>query len=151
MKKKPEKFHKKKTIETTSQKKDNKQKLPGISLRIPEFKNIYRFFLKPAFLMNFLAGFIAVAIILTGMSVKTHHDELQKMRNSRDEVKKEYAYWKSVVSTHDGYRDGYFRLATLAYRLGITGEARIYAKKALVVDPMFLPAKTLNEKIGEEN
>ena len=134
MKKAPKKFQKKK-IQQESHTEVSSQKSPRIYRKIPEF------------LIYFISGSIIMAIVILGFSLNSHITELEHLRSTKEQVEREYSYWQMIVKKYDSYRDGYFRLATIAYRLGKISEAKEYTTKALLIDPLFQPAQTFQEKI----
>lgn len=57
------------------------------------------------------------------------------------------AYWKNIVGLHNGYRDAWYQLAMLEYRMGSGQAAYDHAKEALRIDPEFADAKQLMEEL----
>lgn len=49
----------------------------------------------------------------------------------------EYLYWRKVIEDHPDYRDGFVRLATLAYQRGDSSAFREYLEKIRALDPNF--------------
>lgn len=58
-------------------------------------------------------------------------------------LQKQYAYWQTVVSNHPDYRDGYYALAVLAYKLGQTADAVNFLRQVQSIDPNFVDSDRL--------
>jgi len=50
-------------------------------------------------------------------------------------LEQEYLYWKQIINQKPEFRDGLIQSAILAYKLNHVEEARVYAHKALLLDP----------------
>lgn len=120
-------------------------KFPHISRFITEMhkKTIYR----KVFWINFLCGFLVVGISYVGFQDIKSYQELQEVRNAREQVSAEVHYWEQVVKKYPSYRDGYFMLASLNAQLGNTNKAREYTDKVLQLDPDFSEGKELQETL----
>lgn len=70
--------------------------------------------------------------------IATHQAQLQQ----------QVTYWEGIADKYQGYRDVYYRLASLQYRLGNVEESQKYVRKALEVDPNFSAGHVLGAKIG---
>lgn len=76
---------------------------------------------------------------------------LQKtVEMERGKVAAERAFWEAVTKERPGFRDGYFMLALLEYRLGKEQEAKQNVSKALEIDPNFQKGREF-EKILKSN
>ena len=73
----------------------------------------------------------------------------ERVKKDRDAVMEQMQYWQSVVEKYPDYRDGYYTLAVLSYRLKDTEHAREYLKKALELDPNFVAGHVLEEKLKQ--
>lgn len=56
--------------------------------------------------------------------------------------------WWQVTRSYPDYRDGYYHLAVIEYRLGNIPAARENVLKALAIDPNFKAARTLEGVLG---
>lgn len=56
----------------------------------------------------------------------------------RARVVSDRAFWEAVTKERPEYRDGYFMLALLEYRMGRKKEASQNVSKALKIDPNFV-------------
>lgn len=72
----------------------------------------------------------------------------QYLAQERVRLQREIQYWQGVADKYKGYRDVYYRIASLQYRLGNVEESQKYVKKALELDPNFPEGSVLGAKIG---
>ena len=63
----------------------------------------------------------------------------------KNNLEEEYQYWLAIVSDHPDYRDGFYRLAVVAYQLGYVSEAREYLERTRSLDPNFPRIMTLEQ------
>lgn len=66
------------------------------------------------------------------------------------QVTTQYAYWQSIVALHPDYRDGYYMLALLAYKLGKYTETKTYLMKVQTIDPNYPGPETLRALLPKE-
>jgi tetratricopeptide (TPR) repeat protein len=125
----------------------NKQ-LPNIPRFITESFLSKRtlFFLKYIF-VGAISGALLIAITLQGVELRGNERQAEQVSQDREQVMHEIVYWKQIADTYSGYRDIYYRIAALQYKLGNTEEAKVYLKKALELDPNFEEARVLGSKI----
>lgn len=123
--------------------------LPSISLIIPE-DLLKHTLLSPVFLTAFTCGFLFMAIGIVGYDARNNASLLSTAKKERSSVELQIRYWKGILNQYKGYRDGYYQLALLEYRIGNLSEAFEYNNKALDVDPSFKEARLLAEKIVGE-
>jgi tetratricopeptide (TPR) repeat protein len=125
----------------------NKQ-LPSIPRFITEklFSGRTLFFLKYIF-VGAISGALLIAITLQGVELRGNERQVEQVTQDREQVMHEIVYWKQIADTYSGYRDIYYRIATLQYKLGNKEESKKYLKKALELDPNFEEANVLGAKI----
>ena len=86
-----------------------------------------------------LIGSILMLILLT-FSVfdlySSYQDKL-KLESERNKIIQEIEYWQDVVNKYKDYRDAYFQLAILEYRLKDFNKSKFYLDRALELDPNF--------------
>lgn len=68
----------------------------------------------------------------------------------RQELRSQINFWKSIADKYEGYKDAYFRIALLEYRLGNFKTAMEYNQKALRLDPNFDDAKKLEAVLNKK-
>lgn len=141
---------KKKTLKNSKIKENSKtkyflkkkEKLSG-PLRFP---NIIRIFTEKYFL-GFLVTFILVAmLIVVGLDLYKDIKNQQKIEKERKDVISKIQYWQGIIDKYKDYRDAYFQLAVLEYRLKNFDKAKFYLDKSLSLDPNFEKGRTM-EKI----
>lgn len=71
-------------------------------------------------------------------------DMLSAWENEPARLEKDYQYWQTVIKEKSDYRDAYITLASLAYQLGYTTDAKRYRDQVVAIDPGLPIAKQLN-------
>ena len=111
-----------------------------------QFPNIIRIITEKYFL-GFLVTFILVAMLLAvGMDLYKDIKEQQKVEKERKGITSKIKYWQGIANKYKDYRDAYFQLAVLEYRLKNFDRAKFYLYKSLSLDPNFEKGRTM-EKI----
>lgn len=67
---------------------------------------------------------------------------------SFESLTRAHSYWQNIVGSHPDYRDGYFNLAIIAYRMNNFPDARMYVKKVKELDPNYIPVLELEKNIN---
>lgn len=135
--------------------------LPAALTRLhrTEFPRIYRFiterslswqqiYLLKLFVFGFLCGFLLLSIVLQYLSLRHNLEQAKVLQSERRKVETEVAYWKGIAEKYKGYRDVYYKLATLEYKLGDMTAAKNYMKTTYALDPNFEAGRVLGAKIG---
>jgi len=137
-----------------------KQELPQSSTKtITLFPSFFRFITEysfteqqgqniKVFLASFLSVFLLGLIFLQGVVLFHQLDERKFLAVQRSQLQKEVQYWQQVADKYQGYRDVYYRIASLQYKLGNVEESQSYIKKALELDPNFPAGHVLGAKVG---
>lgn len=92
--------------------------------------------------------FMVIAILFSGVDFYRTILKQQQTTSQREKVLSEVSYWRQVVAKYNDYRDGYFMLALLEYRLGNMNKVGEYLEKVRALDPNFVKAKELEKVIG---
>ncbi|MBI2033183.1 MAG: tetratricopeptide repeat protein [Candidatus Levybacteria bacterium] len=122
----------------------------------PHFPNISRFFPDKPFISLkrhikitvisvfslVILGVILFALMDTYVILQKRHE----IQLEREQIQKELIFWDSFLKSHQDYRDGYFRMAQLYYRLGNYQMAKELLVKVFLIDPNFSEGRVL-EKI----
>lgn len=103
----------------------------------------------PLFLTAFLCGFLCMIIGIIASDVNTNLEKLQEVKKERSVLAAQAISWKEITEKYSGYRDGYYQLAVIEYRLGNPEKAYQHLQKAISIDSGFVDAKNLLEKITE--
>lgn len=103
------------------------------------FPKIYRFITESwkLIVVSFASAFLLIAIALQSISLYQNLQEERKLKATRSKTIAELNHWKQIAGKYKNYRDAYFKIATLEYRLGNIQEAKINLKKTLELDPNF--------------
>ncbi len=70
------------------------------------------------------------------------------LAQQRLELQNEVKYWEGIANKYQGYRDVYYRIAAIQYKLGNITESQKYIKKALELDPNFPQGHVLGAHVG---
>jgi tetratricopeptide (TPR) repeat protein len=136
------------------------QSYPGvIAPREKYFPSIYRFITERLIsvkLLHFtiiiitclISVLLVIRIIQQSTLIRQNLDETKGLKAQREQIIGELKDLKVLEPQYTGYRDIYFRIATLNYQLGNIDESKKYIKKALEVDPNFKEGQVLGEKVG---
>lgn len=126
-----------------------KKKFPRISRLIPE--PILSFVRDEKYvLLASLSGIFFFCLLLYMIIQLSGSLQIQKrVEVERVRVVSDRAFWEAVTKERPQYRDGYFMLALLEYRLGKKQEAQKNVTKALKIDPNFKEGRELEKMLGE--
>jgi tetratricopeptide (TPR) repeat protein len=97
----------------------------------------------------FLTIILILGILLMGVNFYKTASEYKKVASERKNIQEKINFWQSIANKYEGYKDSYFQIALLEYRLGNTNKAREYNKKALLLDPNFEDSKKLQLLLEE--
>lgn len=124
------------------------RKFPSINRFITEQPWMRKaFFLTKILIVGIVTGWLLFQIFLQGYALRTHLTELDHISVERQRISEEIAYWKQTAEKYQGYRDVYYRIASLEYKLGNISAAKEYVKKAIELDPNFAAGRVLGEKL----
>jgi tetratricopeptide (TPR) repeat protein len=99
-------------------------------------------------LVSFFSLFLIGLIFLQGVTLWYNIQQREVYLQERAHLEKEIVYWQQVADKYQGYRDVYYRIATLQYKLGNVAASQEYIKKALELDPNFPEGRVLGTKVG---
>lgn len=138
----------KKVLYEKEEKKEAKAwKFPSISRIIPEgssWSSLPRYSL--LFLSVVLALIMSVLIYLVGKTGVSYAIALSE----RETTEKQYQYWREISETYPSYRDAYFMLALLSYKLGEEQQTKEYLQTVYRLDPGYKQGKQFAQKVGIE-
>jgi tetratricopeptide (TPR) repeat protein len=128
---------------------EKRKYLPSINRFITErlFLKRLPLFTKIAF-ASFFSGFLLLQIVLQSATFQLKSQEAAALKQERGQIEKEIAYLKSLTPQYKNYRDIYYRIALLEYKVGSFDESKKYVSKVLEIDPNFAEGRVLGEKIG---
>ena len=105
-----------------------KNKFPNISRFITDKENA-------SYIL--LSVLILIAIVFITVDLGINLGKLREKNNQTQAVEQEITFWQKQTDKHDNFRDAYFRLALLEYRIGDFNKSKDYTEKALSIDPNF--------------
>jgi len=108
----------------------------------PVFKHLGRL-QKKFILAGFLSLLFISAIIYVFFDLYRNLAYKERLEKERDLIINQIKKWHSVAEKHKGYRDAYFQIALLEYRLGNFDKSREYLTKTLLLDPNYKEGKEL--------
>jgi tetratricopeptide (TPR) repeat protein len=113
------------------------------------FPNIFRFITErwKLIVVSLISVVILTGIVFQGLLLTQNLREFNRLQKTRANIAGELSYWEQIVREYEGYRDAYFRIASLHYQLGEIQEAKKSLEKVLSLDPNFKEAKVLGDKI----
>jgi tetratricopeptide (TPR) repeat protein len=100
------------------------------------------------YLISAFSLFLLVLIFLQSVTLWYNMQQREVYLAERAYLEKEVTYWTQVADKYQGYRDVYYRIASLQYKLGNTAASQEYIKKALEIDPNFPEGRVLGTKVG---
>lgn len=128
-----------------------------VSLLPKNIRSITEYSFKGAHSKNLKVGiistfsvFLLALIFLQGVTLWYNLKQEDVYVQEREHLEKEVAYWQSVADKYQGYRDVYYRIASLQFKLGNTDASKEYVQKALELDPNFPEGRVLGTKVGLE-
>lgn len=98
------------------------------------------------FWIGILVLIIIAAILFVGIDLYKNVQEKQKVEAERGKITAEIEFWQKITKKYKGYRDAYFKIALLEYKLGDTQKSKEYLNEVFKLDPNFEKGREL-EKI----
>ena len=128
----------------------NKMKFPKIYRFITEKRK--REVLKVLKTQGFIFAFLVslLFILIFSFDLLNNIRKEKQITEVRKELEKEAKVWQEIANKYQGYKDAYFQLGLIQYKLGNFDRAKYYLDKALFIDPNFKEARKLQKIIVEE-
>jgi tetratricopeptide (TPR) repeat protein len=99
-------------------------------------------------LTSIISLFLLGLIFLQGVSILSTIQQQKLLAQQRQQMEDQVKYWEQVANKYQGYRDVYYRIAAIQYKLGNISESQAYVKKALELDPNFPEGHVLGAHVG---
>ena len=128
------KIFKKSKIKSKSKQFFKKKEKLSRSLQFP---NIFRSFTERYFLTLLVSFVLVIILAIVGLDLYQDVLEQKKIETERKETISKIEYWQKIVDKYKDYRDAYFQLAILEYRLKNFDKSKYYLNKVLSIDPNF--------------
>lgn len=114
-----------------------------------KFKKKNSKFLKKLKLQSVVTLYILTIALILILSLDLLNS-LQKQKEinfERAKIESEIKVWEAIADKYQGYKEAYFQLAVLNYKLGNFEKAKYYIDKTLYIDPNFTKAKDLQNTL----
>lgn len=131
--------------------KQSKKKYFPNNLRFITDNFIWEFIRKKRRTLLIVFSTFLILIAISAVAYDTYNNYLDNERfaQERTKIENNIKFWQSAVERFPNYRDAYFELAILNYRLRKYENAKKYLDDALKLDPTFREGKELKEKLGD--
>lgn len=113
-------------------------KFPRISRFITERTVYERAVIILSLILIIATGFI-------GYQLYINFQEKQKLDTERAKISQEIEYWQGIIGKYKNFRDAYFMLSVLEYRLKNTEKAKDYLQRVFELDPNFEEGRKLEK------
>lgn len=100
------------------------------------------------FMISFL---LLMMIVVVSVSFYKNIRIKQNVDREREKNTKDILYWQGIANKYKGYRDAYFQLAVLEYKIGDMEKSKQYLKKVFELDPNFEVGIRLEKVLGNGN
>lgn len=119
-------------------------RLPFPKLSPSKLLRVYRVALKIFIVIIFI---LAVAIV--GLDLDANIKAKQEIDLEREKLTQELKFWENFISKHQDYKDAYFKLSILEYKLGDASKSKMYVEKGLTLDPNSQEGKKIEEFLSK--
>ena len=117
-----------------------KNKFPRISRFITE-RTVYE---RAAIILSLI---LIIATGFIGYQLYINFQEKQKLDEEREKISREIEYWQGIIGKYKNFRDAYFMLSVLEYRLKNAEKAKDYLQRVFELDPNFEEGRKLEKVI----
>lgn len=102
------------------------------------------------FIILIVASILLFQLGKFGQNLYQTYQRAQTKQAEKQNLEAQIARWQQVAAKRPDFRDAYFELAVLTYRLNRLSEAKYYLNKTLTLDPNFEPARELEKVIRDK-
>lgn len=99
------------------------------------------------FLLLLIASILLFQLGKFGKNLYERYQIAKTKQVEKQSLEAQVAKWQEVIAKRADFRDAYFELAILTYRLNRLAEAKYYLAKTLALDPNFQPAIELEKEL----
>ena len=93
---------------------------------------------------------ILMAILVVSLNLYTTYKTQKDLESERSQIAANLSFWQAEVKEKPNYRDAYFSLAILYYKLKDYKNSSENLEKAMEIDPNFEKGKELREVLKEK-
>ena len=98
--------------------------------------------------LTFLGAVMLFILGISAYDLYINYQNKKKIDLERQEIISKIEKWQGVVNKYKDYRDGYFQLAILEYRLRDFAKSKLYLGKVLSIDPNFEKGRELEKVLN---
>lgn len=106
-----------------------------------------RFHNRIVILVGLLSVVLLIMISFVGWDLYKNIQEKKRIEIERQQIISEIDFWQTVSKKYKGYRDAYFKLAVLEYKLGNDAKSQFYLSKTFALDPNFAKGRALEKSL----
>lgn len=140
----------KKSVSAPVKKSEKPSKFPKIYRKINEQLSKQLKKITKQIIIAWISVTLLVAVVFVSFDLSSTLNQKQKLVKERQKIISQIQFWQGVVNKYKGYRDAYFTLAVLEYRLGEYAKAKNYLNQALALDPNFEKGRELEKLLKEK-
>lgn len=136
-----------------------KQKLPPPSVdTIALFPRNIRFITEYSFsekqsttikviLTSAVSLFLLAMIFIQGVAIWDNLKQKEALVLQRENLQDQVKYWQEISQKYQGYRDVYYRIAAIEYKLGDYAVSQNYVRRAQQLDPNYPDGQILGAHV----
>lgn len=85
------------------------------------------------------------SILILCFNLLTNLQKQKEINFQREKIQSEIKLWQDVADKFKNYKEAYYQLAVLEYKLGEIEKSKFYIEKSLYLDPSFDKARELKK------
>lgn len=78
-----------------------------------------------------------IFILISGFDLLNNFQKQKEINFQKEKIQSEIILWQDIANKFTGYKEAYYQLAVLEYRLGEIEKSKYYIEKSLYLDPNF--------------
>lgn len=121
----------------------------SFKISLPKISSIKFFRIYHKSLNIFIIFIFILATIIVGLDLQKNIAEKNNIESERKQLQKELVFWKDLISKYENYRDAYFKVSILEYKLGNISLAKEYVEKGLALDPNSIDGKRIEDFLSQ--
>lgn len=102
------------------------------------------------FFTVFAISSLLIGIAILSVDVYSGLKQKRAVELEKKELVSQIELWQSIGQRYSNFRDAFFRLAILEYRIGDFDKAKYYLEKTLVLDPNLKEAEELEKILSQK-
>lgn len=95
-----------------------------------------------------IGSILLLHLILFAQNLYSDYQETKRKEVQKQQIEAEIRKWEKIARQRPDYRDAYFELAVLTYRLGRLAETRFYLRRVFELDPNFEAGRELEKAVN---